>query len=823
MSLKDELILTGQATLQGSQYMTIGVDDFGLAVDFPLDSAHALGDVLYPTASTAGATDIPMVEHQPDPAGPYCLKINNGGDATYDGVQAGRILTIERRTGETLFGDEVGTDSTGIWDACPYPRTGGVTYTAGLAYTRYPIEVVPAGGAIRYKRWREAIGRSAAPASVAYGGGNLTFTLTSTHFGGGHTGGGAWAAHGTLGRRCVVYRVSPSTAGSQAVVVGEALSDGTNVTLVVTHTMGQGVTPSTVAADYVVVVLGLTILPALAVAAGQLDGYWLLCTAIGGVVTVSGVQSHAYRPQELYDGVAALNAAMDDRVDRLEGRTINQDGMRLGCYLGTDDHYRLYPTVTDEAGTVLLTLTDPATWEALFWFRTGNLLGTTTYRSRTWAASLEAGVVGASGLTVRFADGLSSGTKYVVLAADLVGGLGLPVLSLVLTAAPAAYHIRLFRFTYTSGGGPGGIADLEALDLYPLRGDHPGNVGAVGSVADGEELGVIDLVFYPPTAAGAFLAVGASQSPRSLLRSTEVAGGLLRKLRTTLHHFAEDQPTDPEEDASAVFQIESNFDVETRTFRLLGPGGLDHGVEDAERLYLQLGSGMVLECRQASTALGGRTALRVVDTIGDNHSLLLLDDEGGATSDTTDDDPTPGAGQKWLVTLGQGVDLALSGNGKIITRNVIPTGQCFSPGDEWAFDKTTGRWDDAATAGDLWVPIPCPSVARIARVVVDADSVGGSGIHTLAAEVFLVDPADADPLGAGTTSVSTPEEWDTGESGEREVEADGDLDIDNIPVGFTPSGTQQVYLRLRTVHGGDPCTFVLRRVLVLYRVYTFSA
>ena len=803
------LIRTGAESLTGSEYMTIGVDDFGDVADYGIDATRAALEVLYPTPAqgrTVGLEPPIIQEHEPEP-GIYCVKVADV-DTTFDGIVAGRIITINRDAGAEFFGEEAGDDPAGVFEECPYPRVADVSYQVCADFCRYPIEFVPAGGAVRVKRWRDSVGRESTPDAVAIDGSGLVMTLTEDTFHGTDPNGGAWAAHATIGRRVVVWKNVPVTFGEDAVFHGVALSDGTDVTVEIDHAFGQ-TSPSTTASDYSIVVLGLIVIPVDAL--GATPGFWMLSTVENGDVTPTvGSDAFAYRPEDLLAEITETNTALDtldDRVSIEELETELAGLSRPGILFADEADYRAWePTVVDEGTQILLTFPLFADGE---WVRVNGKTAT------SWAASLGAGVNGFAGRTIRFPKATGSATFTVYLS---VGANGPENLAGVSTIDPLPGLVA-FVFDYTSGAGS---ITAKPVDLYPHRGTHPGNASGVGNVDNGTEHSLGDVVLYDPAREGDY--TSADRASRSLLRSDESAAPVTyRKQHTILSHHRQDAAsTDRGNSGLYALDVVTDWDNENRIFRFFSPGGTSQ-VSGAERVYAELGASIALEAREASSGGGGRAALAIVESVANPEQLFDLDDENGNTSEATS------GGQRWSLEIGEGVDLRLRGNGKLVVRGVPLWPNGFSPGGIWTWDTTNGYWTDGAVAGSLYIPIPPPSVdqrtgttveAKISRVVVYGDNSGGTGAQDLVAVLVRHTPVSGNL--AAAVEISAPETWFMPELGERTVDVDGST-VDAFPVGEAAGVDSTVYLKITGAKTGTPSTGLVYYVKVYYRVYTLCA
>lgn len=812
MALGDSgLIRTGVASFTGSEYMTIGVDDFGDVADYGIDATRAVLDLLYPTPTegrTVGLEQPLIQEHEPD-TGIFCMKVASA-IATYDGIVGGRILTITRN-GDYLFGVEAGTDPEGVFEACPYPRAVDETYRICAGFARYPIELVPAGGAVRVKRWRDAIGFATSPDSVVAGGGGLVLTLTDNGFWGQSTGGGAWPAHGTIGRRVCVWKTNPVTFGAEAVFFGTALSDGTDVTVEIDHTFGQS-SPSLEAGDYSVVILGLSICPTAAF--GDVQGFWTLSTVENGDVTPGlGPNLFAYRPEDLLTEIGETNDALDALDDRLaveELETELRGFSRCGIELGDEANYRTWaPVVTNESTAILLTF--PA-WGDGQWVRAGG------HTAREWGPSLGAGVVGNAGRTFRFPKATGTGTKFIYLYAGPDGDDNYAIVSNV--APLQGEGFLAFAYDYTSGAT---TITARPVDLYPLRGAPPVQGSGVGNVDDGTEHSFGHVVFYDPARTGDYASSG--RGSRSMMRSDESpAPTTYRKQHTILSHHRQDATdTDPAATGAYVLDALTDWDNEQRIFRFFGPGGTSQ-VGGAERVYAELGASIAIEAREASSGGGGRAALAIVESVANPEQLFDLDDEGGNTSEATS------GGQRWSLEIGEGVDLRLRGNGKVVVRTIPLWPNGFSTGGVWTWSDTGGVWTDGGAAGVLYIPIPPPSTdqrtgttveGKICRVVLYGNNAGGASANDLTAEIVRHTPV-AFGL-AGAVNISSVETWTQGQFGERTIEIDG-ATVDGIPAGIAPIPSATYYLKIEGAKDlVTPTTSSIYYAAVYYRVFTLGA
>lgn len=138
----------------------------------------------------------------------------------------------------------------------PYQATGGVTYYLGARYQEKPAgAVLGFEGTPGFLTWNEAIGELYTPDSVTNlgGGTGLRFELATAL-----PAAMKWSTAGT--RPVTVWKVNPVTATSEAVASGTLTRSGANYRVDIAHYFGQSSSsPSTTAADYRVLVEGLTI------------------------------------------------------------------------------------------------------------------------------------------------------------------------------------------------------------------------------------------------------------------------------------------------------------------------------------------------------------------------------------------------------------------------------------------------------------------------------------------------------------------------------------------------------------------------------------
>lgn len=195
-----------------------------------------------------------------------------------------------------------------IDEEIPFADAGATTYTIGAASTEFPEAAeLGADGLPRWKRTVEVVGRTINPASVADlgGGSGLRLTCTSTL-----AAGEKWANDaGTRAVRVVYEDASgnPATHTSEAVFEGDLERASGVFRIDVPHYFGQVGTPSTTAARYRVVLLGITPAdPTLAASAAFTDYHVNLGTVAGG-----GGGAHSAADVNLVD-VPAFAEAMAD-------------------------------------------------------------------------------------------------------------------------------------------------------------------------------------------------------------------------------------------------------------------------------------------------------------------------------------------------------------------------------------------------------------------------------------------------------------------------------------------------------------------------------
>lgn len=170
------------------------------------------------------------------------------------------------------------------WTGIPFKDTGGVTYQIGARVNRYPTELTTdtIDGLPIYSQEAEAVGELGAPSAVVDTGTGLRFTITSL------VGtGNAWTA--AVSRPVKVWKVTPATGVlADTVVDGLAEPDGAGgIRVTITGYLGQD-TPSTTAADYLVLVLGPTITTTVLATNAA---YWYLGSVTTGVYTNTAAAS----------------------------------------------------------------------------------------------------------------------------------------------------------------------------------------------------------------------------------------------------------------------------------------------------------------------------------------------------------------------------------------------------------------------------------------------------------------------------------------------------------------------------------------------------
>lgn len=174
-------------------------------------------------------------------------------------TDAGSLLTLTAdRTAWTGQGERLLLDNAAGagFSSVPYQATGGTTYYLGARYQEKPAgAVLGFEGTPGFLTWNEAIGELYTPGRVTPlgGGTGLRFELATAL-----PAAMKWSTAGT--RPVTVWKVNPVTATSEAVASGTLTRSGASYRVDIAHYFGQSSSsPSTTAADYRVLVEGLTI------------------------------------------------------------------------------------------------------------------------------------------------------------------------------------------------------------------------------------------------------------------------------------------------------------------------------------------------------------------------------------------------------------------------------------------------------------------------------------------------------------------------------------------------------------------------------------
>jgi hypothetical protein len=260
---------TGLQRFHAAAKLIIGADDMDNRLGYIEDFLRARNAIELPFPGTFGSNKVTLAESLA--SGVYRLAIISPSKA--DGIGGAVHLSYD-----------LSDSPTGRYTVLPYPRAAGVTYHLGFRRSERPVSAVPSSGHIRFKYWQQCLGDSGVPDAVDTSvPGQITFRIDTLV-------GGVWPNHATVYRQVHEWLKYPIISGTQAYLSGQAKSDGTHVTVTVPFTFGQS-TPSTVAADYTVLVEGLTISTTDLSAETDTDGnpeYWYLGTVTDGVFDTSG-------------------------------------------------------------------------------------------------------------------------------------------------------------------------------------------------------------------------------------------------------------------------------------------------------------------------------------------------------------------------------------------------------------------------------------------------------------------------------------------------------------------------------------------------------
>lgn len=172
---------------------------------------------------------------------------------------AGGLLTLDDdRIAWTGDGHRIVLDDVagGGFASIPYADSGATPYYLGARYAEKPSgALLGFEGTPGFSTWVETSGETYTPSAVADRGSSagLRFTLT-----GALPTAMKWSTAGAT-RPVTVWKVNPATSTSEAVATGTLELDTGEFVVDVDHYFGQLGTPSTTAADYRVLVEGLTI------------------------------------------------------------------------------------------------------------------------------------------------------------------------------------------------------------------------------------------------------------------------------------------------------------------------------------------------------------------------------------------------------------------------------------------------------------------------------------------------------------------------------------------------------------------------------------
>lgn len=234
-------------------------------------------------------------------------------------------------TGYRLFLDA----SDAAFQGAVFANSGATVYSVGAkAAPDVPAAVEQAAdGTLHYSHHLELVGEVVTPSSVIDNGdGTVTLVLAASG------GLGAWGT-ATDTRVARAWLVSPATSGADALYDGTAAYDGTDTRIEVNpgHQFGQVGTPSTTAADYRVLVEGLTVTVQATTDLSADPDYWFLGTVASG--------SHDDTNQNLLDSFGDVVSAFAAEHSTADGahKTITFDTEKTDLHaIWTADDVRAY-------------------------------------------------------------------------------------------------------------------------------------------------------------------------------------------------------------------------------------------------------------------------------------------------------------------------------------------------------------------------------------------------------------------------------------------------------------------------------------------------
>lgn len=792
-------IVTGQRELiPGSRMVIGGATGMATIKDALLAWIRGITSTgLFPEPTTLGESKVSFSDTLVGSA--YELSI--GTTDRWHGVQGGNIITLDGRSAPSGGWLEWTNAEYALFDAA-YERASGITYYVTAMFDRYPEDAVASGGALHYKFKPHAMGVTANPASVTDNGdGTITLDVTSvTSLWG--TGAGAWGSGGK--RRCIVYLTTPQTAGANSRFVGDIDSDGSNLTIDISHTFGQA-TVSTTTSDYQVFVPGLTIFRGAAP-----SGAWILGTITDGAADYS-TQRLSRLPQELGHDIAELAA-----------RVLHPAG-RPGCYFGALDKTRDVAdacSVSHGSGSVTATLTDP-----------GSVTGVPSdwriFTAGHMCTSFKTG-----GLSASFADTESTANYVVYVEAEEVEGEWQAKLAMTdETTYGSTYSDRLplRKFNFDTSTNTVSSQLAAALEQYRL--------GGLPSGLESEGLGAVaqDLILYPDD--GAAAPHFTTARGKMLVRASGGSGAV-----PTLRVYWADHSTDLDVTNDSQRALTMTTITDGVALRVHGPEG-SAALTAGKRAGLELGkTSQGVGIYQLGAASDADIELQLARAQDPTDVFARVVQSGGQQADPVNS----------VRPITYVPDLKLLGdNGKLVTEGLdLTPGSAIiqnanSPG--WNLDHTTARWknnEKGALSDDvLYFRIRHRSVAgrstatgsgtdsttaKIARARLSAGFyVAGDSGDTIKAQLVEVDPTNANPFtdtgsGGGLTEIGTEVTWTEAEGAgtEKDIDVTGST-TDGAPDGRAMDPTKLYFLRvtMETVAGAASPNRELEYANVVYRLF----
>lgn len=226
-------------------------------------------------------------------------------------VSSGEIVLSADVNGWSGSGYRMSLDaSDAAFTGAVFANSGATVYSVGAK----PAPDVPAAvelgadGSVNYSRHVELVGEVVTPSSVIDNGdGTVTLVIAATG------GLGAWGT-ATDTRVARAWLVSPATTGADAIYDGTAAYDAGNTRIEVSpgHQFGQTSPPSTTAADYRVLVEGLSVTVEATTDLSADAAYWYLGTVTSG--------SHSDTDQNLLESFGDTVAAFAAEHSTADGK-----------------------------------------------------------------------------------------------------------------------------------------------------------------------------------------------------------------------------------------------------------------------------------------------------------------------------------------------------------------------------------------------------------------------------------------------------------------------------------------------------------------------